>query len=206
MISLEFSDVGIMGGSLSLFDGTLLITITSSLETLTRVTRTLESLLKFKFLIQQNKVGSTLAEVYSSTRVEKMISDLDQRLEQTRKLGIELGKQDSLNENNSLLANALINIQGHGFDTYEIEVADINTKASSWLKACEILEAMANSRLSAIKAENKLKFWKNDTTHTRRENLFGNADTTTDQGSEERPSKMNSVFKSLSSLFSRGKK
>ena len=87
-----------------------------------------------------------------------------------------------------------------------VEVADINIKASSWLKACEILEAMANSRLSAIKAENKLKFWKNDTTHTKRENLFENADTTTDQGPEERPSKMNSVFKSLSSLFSRGKK
>ena len=91
MISLEFSDVEIMGGNLNLFDGTLLITITSSLETLTRVTRTLDSLLKFKFLIQQNKVGSTLAEVYSSTRVEKMINDLGERLEQTRKLGIELG-------------------------------------------------------------------------------------------------------------------
>ena len=98
MISLRFSDVGNISGSLSLFDGTLLITITSSLETITRVTKTLESLLKFKFLIKQNKVGSTLAEVYSSTRVERMINDLHQRLEKSRKLGTELGERQRLPE------------------------------------------------------------------------------------------------------------
>ena len=97
----------------------------------------------------------------------------------------------------------MVNIQGDSLNAYEVLIEDINTKASSWLKACDSLEAMADSRLSAIKAENKLKFWKNDTTHMRRENLFEAADITIDQGSEESPSKKKSVFTSLTSLFSR---
>ena len=150
----------------SLFDGNLLIAITSSLETVMRVTKIVESCLKLKFLLKPH---------FTSTKVELMIDDLRRKLEDNRRLGIELGKFDEKLLLYVFLATDLVNIQQPNFFIQNVNVQqteELILKGESWLRSCKNLESLTIARLAAIKTQKRLKFWKEDTTHKKRKNLF----------------------------------
>ena len=102
-----------------------------------------------------------------------MIDDLRRKLEDSRRLGIELATDlVNIQQPNCLLQN-------------EQQTEELTLKAESWLRSCNNLESLTNARLAAIKAQKRLKFWKEDATHKKRKNLFDTAEAITTKESEK---------------------
>ena len=102
-----------------------------------------------------------------------MIDDLRRKLEDSRGLGIELATDlVNIQQPNCLLQN-------------EQQTEELILKADSWLRSCNNLESLTNARLAAIKAQKRLKFWKEDTTHKKLKNLFDTTEADTKKESEE---------------------